>query len=287
MIAILKSLDSREIATAIWLLIFIAWCFTRPNIRKSLGGVLSVATTRPIATTLVMVIVYLAAVTLVLRNFELWTLAQFKITVFWFLFAGVPALMDIPEISKNPALLKAAAAKNFKLSLLLDFFINLYKLPLLGELFFVPFVALLGGLLAVAQSNDKYAPVQKLLNGVLVTVGLCLVFFQAYKLMTSFEEVNNADKLRDFALPVLYNFIFIPFMWAMSIYAAYDSVFCRLQFVIRDRSLQLYARRKLIAGFRTDIVALNIWFKLAWSGAFNSRGDVDQSISAVAKTARQ
>lgn len=281
MIEVFQSLDARELATAIWFAVFIAWCLTKPGIRKSLGGIFSVATSRPIATAFGLAIAYLVATTLVLRHFELWTLKQFKITALWFVVAGIPALMDTPEISKNPTLLRAAVVKNFKLSLLLDFFINLFKLPLLGELIFVPFTALLGGLLAVAQSDEKYAPVQRLLNGVLVAVGLGFFVFESYKVLTSFNTIANVDTLRDFALPIIYNVAFIPFLWVMGIYAAYESVFCRLRFVIKDHTLHGYAKRKLITGFRTDISALNVWFRSAWSGAFTSRNDIAQSIAAI------
>lgn len=284
MIEIIKSLDARELATAIWLGIFVAWCLTKPDIRKGFGSVLSAATARPIAIAFSLAIVYLVAITVVLSHFELWTLKQFKITALWFVVAGIPALADTPDISKNPTLLKTAVAKNFKLSLLLDFFINLFKLPLFCELIFVPFAALLGGLLAVAQSDEKYAPVQKLLNGVLIAVGLGFFVFESYKVLTSFDTISNVDTLRDFALPIIYNVTFIPLLWAMSIYAAYESVFFRLRFVIKDHTLHSYARRKLLTGFRTDIGALNVWFKAAWSGALTSRSDVARSIAATERS---
>lgn len=277
-------MDTRELATAIWLGILTTWCMTKPSIRNGFGSVLSAATARPVAIVFSLAIAYLVTMTVVLRHFELWTLKQFKITALWFIVAGIPALADTPEISKDPALLKTAIAKNFKLSLFLDFFINLFKLPLLGELIFVPFTALLGGLLAVAQSNEKYAPAQKLLNGVLIAIGFGFLVFESYKVLTSFDKIANVDTLRDFALPIIYNVAFIPLLWAMSIYAAYESVFYRLRFVIKDHTLHSYTRRKLITGFRTDIGALNGWFKAAWSGAFTSRSDVDQSIAATERS---
>jgi len=283
-IDILNSLDARELATAIWLALFIVWCLTKPGIRKSLLGVISAATAKSIVIAFSITIAYLAAVTVTLRSLDIWTLKQFKITAFWFVIAGIPALMDTPEISKNPALLRSAVAKNFKLSLLLDFFVNLFKLPLLAELVFVPFTALIGGLLAVAQSDEKYAPVQKLLNGVLIVIGLIFLVFETYKVLTSFDSIANVNTLRDFTLPIIYNIAFIPLLWAMSIYAAYDSVFSRLRFVVKDHTLHSYTRRRLVLGFRTDISALNNWSKAAWSGAFSTRNDVAQSIAATSRS---
>jgi len=226
----------------------------------------------------------MSAVTLVLRALDLWTLTQLKVTVLWFFVAGIPALMDAPEISSDPAKLRASVAKNFKLSLLLDFFVNLYKMPLLAELVFVPFTALIGGLLAVAQSDEKYVSVHKLLNGILLAVGLGVLVFVTYNVTTNFGAIANANTLRDLALPIIYNIAFIPLLWAMSIYAAYEAVFCRLPFVIKDRALHPYARRRLLLGFRTDVCALNAWFKASWSGAFNNRSDILQSIAATTRS---
>lgn len=127
MLEILYSLDTREIATAIWLGIFIIWCVTKPGVRKGFGSVVSAATARPIAIAFSLAIAYLSAVTLVLRALDLWTLTQLKVTVLWFFVAGIPALMDTPEISNDPTKLRASVAKNFKLSLLIDFFVNLTK----------------------------------------------------------------------------------------------------------------------------------------------------------------
>lgn len=283
MIDVFKSLDAREIAVAIWLAIFFVWCLTKSGIRKSLGRLLLAASARQIAMAFALAIAYLAGVTVLLCHLDLWTLSQFKITALWFFVAGIPSLMNTPAISEDPTLLRAALAKNFKLSVLLDFFINLFKLPLLVELIFVPFTALLGGLLAVAQSDEKYASVKKLLNGFMVALGFVFFVFETYKALTSFNTIANASTLRNFALPIIYNIAFIPLLWAMGVYAAYESVFCRLQFVIQDRALHPYTRRKLIACFRTDIAALNRWLKGAWSGQLASRSDVAQSIATIAK----
>lgn len=278
---IFNSLDSRELATAIWLAIFIFWCLTKPGIRKSLRSLFSATTALPIVVSLTLAMSYITIATVILQSLDMWTIKQLKITVLWYFLAAIPSLMDTPEISKNPASLKNAIAKNFKLSLILDLFINLFKLPFLAELIFVPFSALLGGLLAVAHLDKKYAPVQKLLNGILILIGLVFLAYETYKITTSFDEIANMDTLRDFTLPLIYNIAFIPFLWAIAIYAAYDSVFSRLQFVIKDSSLHSYAKRRLIIRFRTDITSLNAWSRSAWSGALTSRSEIHKSISAA------
>lgn len=112
-------------------------------------------------------------------------------------------------------------------------------------------------------------------------MGVGFLVFETYKISTSFEAIANLDTLRDFALPIFYNIAFIPFLWAISVYAAYESVFARLNFLIKDKTLHSYTRRKLITCFRTDIGALNSWLREAWSGTFTCRSDVDKSIVAI------
>lgn len=114
--------------------------------------------------------------------------------------------------------------------------------------------------------------------------GVGFLVFETYKTITSFETIANLDTLRDFALPIFYNIAFIPLLWVMSIYEAYESVFVRLKFVVKDKTLHSYTRRKLITCFRTDIGALNTWFREAWSGAFSCRSDIDQSIAAIERS---
>ena len=236
---------------------------------------------RPIALTFVLAAAYLVAVTYALRAVEFWTFQQFKITVLWFLFAGIPALTDIPRISEDPSHLGASAARNFKLSLLLDFFVNLFKMPLLAELFFVPFMALIGGMLAVAQGDEKYAIVEKFLNGLLALLGSALLAFALYKLASDFDSVANLNTGRDFALPILYNLAFVPVLWILAVYAAYESVFVRIGFVVADEDLRLYAKRRLFFSLRTDIRALNKWLRGAWTTALTSRSAIERSIQAL------
>lgn len=277
----LSSVNTRDIATAIWLGIFVTWCVTKPKVRQAFCKVVAAATAWRIAVTFSLAIAHLSAVTFVLTTLGLWTIAQLKITGLWFAGVGIPILMSIPQVSRDVRQLRSSFGKNFKLSLLLDFFVNLYKMPLLAELIFVPFSALVGGLLAVAQSDDKYSPVQKLLNGVLSVTGVGIIGFVTYKITTDFAQIANLNTLRNFALPLIYSLAYFPLTWAFVIYAAYESVFCLLPFVIKDPELHPYVRRRLIFSFGADVSSLNTWLKAASSTRFITRSDVVRSIEAI------
>jgi hypothetical protein len=278
------SIDSRDLAIAIWLVIFFTWCATKPEVRKSLGNFLAILASRPIFISIFLAAGYISIVTYALEALNCWTFYQLKITIFWFTAAGMPALMDTPKISRNPSMLRTAFLKNFKLSLLLDFFVNLFRFPIVGELIFVPLTAILGGLIAVAQSDEKYVPARKFINIIVAILGFGLFCYEIFKLATAFDTIANINTLRNFVLPILFNIAFIPILWGMSIYAAYESAFCRLQFLIKDKELQSYTKCRLILRFRANTSALNSWFDAAWSCSFDSQNDIDQSIAAIMRS---
>jgi hypothetical protein len=278
---VISSIDNREIAVSFWIVIMLAWCISKDAVRKSFVDVLKLITARPISLMFALAATYLAVVTYALKAVDFWTLQQFKITVLWFLFAGIPSLADISKISDDSSRLRTSVSSNFKLSLLLDFFVNLFKMPLAAEFFFVPLTAFIGGMLAVAQGNEKYNSVSKFLNFLQVLIGSALLAFAFYKIASDFNSVANLNTSRDFALPILYNLAFVPVLWILALYTAYESVFARIMFVVADDGLRTYTTRRLIFLLRTDIRALNRWFRSAWTTSLASRNEIELSILAI------
>lgn len=281
---ILLGFDNRDVAIAFWLIILSLWCSSKPNIRRSISQVFAAAFARPLIFVFGFTAAYLILTTAALHAVDLWTAKQLKITAFWFFVAGIPSIMDVSKIGRNPELLKDAIRKNFKLSLLLDFFVNLFKMPLWVELAFVPITVFVGAMLGLAQSKKEYASVEKMLNRFLILLGISMLTFQAYMLSKEYESVVNVDTLRDFLLPIIYNFSFIPILWTLSIYSAYERVLSQLHILIKDSELRAFTKRTLIINFRTDIAAINSWVKNARSAELTNRAEISQSIALVKKS---
>ena len=151
---------------------------------------------------------------------DLWTLSQLKGTVIWFLVACIPSMMDIPKLSEDFGLFRKVALKNFELSVLVDFYINLFHAPILVEMIVLPVATSLTAMLVVADNKEELKPAVRPITNALATIGLLWFFFQTYKLFTSFTEILELNTLRDFALPLLLNLAFIPALILYAIYAA-------------------------------------------------------------------
>jgi hypothetical protein len=280
---VLASIDNREIAITAWIAIALCWCLLKPIIREGLVDVIRAATARQIVIIVSLAVAYMAFVTSIFYAIGAWSIGQLNLSLLWLLFAGLPSLANIPKISENPRAWRASVTKNFKLSIFFDFFINFFALPLFAEFLLVPFMAILGGMLVYSEREEKYKSVHKLINGILATTVFGLLAFSTYHAIANFESFATLNTSLALLLPVAYNVMFIPFLWSVTIYSAYEEVFCRLQFVIKDTKLLRYTRRKLIFSFGANVSKLNAWFEAAWSHTITSQSDIVKSISVYAR----
>ena len=224
---------------------------------------------------------YFGCVVLLLAQLGVWVPSQFKITLLWLGTAGFLGLFSEPKVSENPELISKAAKEAFKVTMVLEFFVSLYRMPLLAELVFVPFSVLLGALVAVSEIDEKYRQANRFLTGVAIVVGLALLTYAAWKMAGDFGAVANIDTVRSFLLPIVYSLLLLPFIWAVAVFVAYESVFVRLQFVAKDESLHPYIKRSLILSFRCNTRYIRAWLRAAWFRTFATRKDVNDSIQSL------
>lgn len=279
--AILQSIDNRDIALCLWLLALLGWSLSKPKIRRSLGEFWAALARRQI-----LIAFGIAAATTALLSYGfsligLWTLSQFKGSFVWLVAACIPSIMGVPKLSQDFSLFKKAALKNFELSVLVDFYVNLFPGPLLVELILLPVAAALTVMVLIAESRHDLKSAHKLLSNALALVGICWFAFQAYKLVTSYTDVLSLNTARDFVLPLALNISFLPVLALYAVYAAYDSVFARVRFVVKEPALHRYTKMVLVARCGLNYMRLNRWFKRAWHLDLHDRSMIWRSISGA------
>ena len=286
MISIVQSLDNRELAIGIWLILFLLLALLQARVRKGLRGVIVAVTARPVVAVFLVMIAYYALVTIALWWANAWTFKQIKVSLLWILFSGLPSLAEVFRIREDPKRLKHVAMEILKLVVLLEFFANLFKLPLLAELMLFPFMVVLGISIAASETGNKHAHLRRVLLAVSALIVLALLLFSTYKLVTDGRSVLNVDTLRDFLLPIAYGVTSLPLLWFLATYSAYEEVFIRLQFVVQDKTLHGFIRRRLITSFQFDFRSVSRWLRSAWTTTIESRADVLQSIQAIKSSKR-
>lgn len=264
-----------------WLSVLLAWSISKPAVRGSLASLWNAFTHRQILMAFGLAAATTAGLAYLLSLVDLWTLSQLKGTVIWFLVACIPSMMDIPKLSEDFGLFRKAALKNFELSVLVDFYVNLFDAPLLVELFLVPVATALTAMLVLAENKEDLKPAARPIKNTLAAIGALWLFFQTYKIFTSFADIRGLNTVRDFTLPPLLNLSFLPVLALYAVYAAYDSVFARIQFVVKEKNLRRYTKIALLLRCRLNYMRLHRWLKMAWKSELTDRRKIWQSISGT------
>ena len=276
--AILESIDNRDLALFFWLVVLVTWILAKPDRRRLLRGIWQAATHHQILIAFGLAAATVAALSYLLSLAGLWTFSQLKGSVAWFIAACIPSMMDIPKLSHDFGLFRTAILKNFELSVLVDFYINLFHAPLLVEIILLPIATALTAMIVLAEMKPDLRSAHRPLTNILAAIGISWLIFQTYKLFSSFEEVKNLNTLRDFALPLALNLAFLPVLALYAVYAAYDSVFARVQFLVKEPALRRFAKISLILRCGLNYMRAHRWLKRAWHMDLDSRAGVWRSV---------
>lgn len=275
------SFDNREIAVCIWVLVLIAWAASKPDVRSSVVNLVSAAFAKQIVVSVVVFGFYFVGFVWILSVAGIWAESQLKLTAFWFFSAGLAGLASAAKVSNGAANIKEKIKGNFFISVFLDFFVNLYRMPLLAELLFVPFTAVLGAVVAYSGLHDKYKKVETLGNRLIVGLGLIVLAYAVYATTTNYDEVATLDNARSLTLPIVFSLGVLPIYWAGVVYVSYESMFIRIPFLIKDESLHRYAKLSIVRAFGSDTQRLHMWFRQAWHVNLDSAEAIDASIEKV------
>lgn len=237
-------LTSRELSLVIWSGAIVVWALSVSAVRKSLGPMIRSLMTPALGLPLVMMLGYVGAVVAGLHRAGWWQPGDTKDTILWIVGFAVVTFFETPEISRDPSRLKRVVAEVLSLAVVIEFVMNLFVMRLLFELLLVPVMAMVAMLLVLAEQRKEHAEAARLLRLAQSSIGFCLAAYVAFQLVTRFGEIATIGTAREFALPILLSFLFLPFQYLMALYAGYDGVLRRLGWLIRDRVVRRYARRR-------------------------------------------
>lgn len=279
--------NNRELALLIWLALFIIWASRKPGMRRALSGLMRAFFARKVFTLVALMVLYLVAVVIGFRYLNLWQPSHFTATLLWGVSVGLVTLINLNSISEDEHYFRKTALEQVRLLVLLEFFINFYVFDLWVEMVLVPITVFIGGMLAYAESDSKYAAVKRLLDVVMAIFGAALVVFAVYKAVTDFSAFATASTLRDFVLYPLMSLAFLPFTYIAALWVRYEGLFLRLSFFIRDKDLLRYAKRQAMIKINFRLNLLNAWARAVLRLRPESKADILDSLARVKRRGRE
>ena len=228
-------------------------------------------------------ILYMGFIIYGLYEIGLWKIHQLKSTFVWVASVGALSLFQLEKIKSDPQFFKNSIIKNLKLVAVVLFVLKFYKFNLVIELIMIPVFFVLGGALALTQSEK----IKNFCNNIMCAFGVGLIVFTIYMLIANFDKFANEKTMYDFITPPLLTLLYLPFIFVMMVLTTYESVFVRLPIAIKDPAVLRFAKRYSVFKFHFRLKLLERWTRLliceALSEGIISKTRIKESIDALYK----
>lgn len=239
--------NNREIATAIWLLAIFIFMLIKRGIRESLLNVIKAFFKIKILFSIFLMIVYTTGILIVLHHVRLWNTSLLKDSIVWFCFTGILMCFNLVTSKKEENHFRKIIINNIKIVIIIEFIINTYTFSLVVELVFIPLVTLLVMMEVIAKKDKKYSSLTKIINGLYIIIGVVILFYVISNVVSDYKNFGSLDTLRNILLAPLLTISFLPFIYFIMLFDAYERLFVRLNLGYEKSSkLKRYTKRKII-----------------------------------------
>lgn len=213
--------SDREIATAIWLGVLLAFALSKKAIREALPDLVKTFFHWKILTSVAVMILYTAGMVCLLHAANFWTVSLLKDTITWLL-SGMGLAVSFVTSHKDEKVFSRIAAGTVKIVVFLEFLVNTYTFSLPVELLLVPFAALIAMMDVVAKADAKYSSVARFTTGLQVVIGLAILAVAVVKAAADFGSLLSIDSIRQVLLAPVLSVLFAPLIYLLLLYARYE-----------------------------------------------------------------
>jgi hypothetical protein len=243
---ILGLLDNREKAWLIWIAFGLILVLRSKNFPSSLVSVVKTLLSKQILIVLAAMVGYVSLEVCVFHRLGLWDFGMVKATVVWLLGQALVMVFNHNRAHKDASYFKRTVLASLKVALVLDFLVNFYVLPIFLEIALVPILFLVAAMLELSKTREEYIRVRHLMQYVMAAIGFSLLGYATARLIGDVDSFASVDTLRLFALPIVLTLLFLPFVYALAVYTAYETIFVRIKLWVADTELARYTRRRVL-----------------------------------------
>jgi hypothetical protein len=274
-----NALSNREKALLVWIFVAFGLMMLKSNLRGSVSNVVRSLTVKNLVVLQLCFIAYVAAIVSLLASHGYWDTKMLKDTCLW-TFGAFVLLMGARAFSK-PSDFRKLALDTLKWTVLMEFLIATYTFSFWVEFTLTPFLFILGACQAIAQYDKKYAPAAKLFNAMIIVFGFGTLFFATYKAMHDSENFLTLTNLKSFLFPVFMSLTFIPFVYAFTLYMAYENILIRLPRMVRDIDQQKKVRRQLFQVGNLNLTKVCNISRNIFLAGIDKQSDIAQKLEEI------
>jgi hypothetical protein len=239
--------NNREWASIIFGLAIFIWLLSRRDTRTALSDVVKALFQNKIIVILLAMGLYVGLVVWLFHRVGFWKSRLAKDTAFWFLGMVIIFVRDAPKATEDIRYLKKMLFENLKFVSALAFVVSLYTFSLWVEILSLPLLFILAGLSVVAGSKEEYLPVKQVVDFAMGIYGIILIIWAFINIVSDFQSFASLDNLRTFALLPLLSIVFMPFVYFLVLFMAYEHLFVLIDRRLkRDERLARFTKWRLL-----------------------------------------
>lgn len=172
---IVTILSTREWAITIWGTGFFIWMLTQSEIRKSLWNVIKILLGKNLRRFFLIIALYVAGITMIFYQLPFWNNIYLKDIILWLIFSGISYCVN-SIIKGDTEHLKSTVKDNFRVIVIFEYFIGTFTFKFWIEMLIIPVITILTLMNVVAESEEKYRGVHKLIDIVLACIGWYMLY---------------------------------------------------------------------------------------------------------------
>ena len=228
MIQCVDLLSTREQASLILLSALVIGGMFHRKIRESIPQLILAFLNRSILLSLFLLFMYILLEVWIGYRIGWWNGKLAKETVIWSVVSGSVLLFKgALEANKDPDFFRNAVYATILPTVFITFFINLTSFNLIVEIVLQLIVAVLVVVSIYTHAHDerKYEPVRKYSDRILTLIVFFWLVYTACYLFETWAQIDRYQLLREFILPIWLTIGLLPFLFALSLYVAYEFPF--------------------------------------------------------------
>lgn len=281
-------INNREWALLIWLVVLGVVALLVPKLRASLASVVKAAAQPAILISIVALVSYVGGVVFLGWLAGLWETDLVVDTVVWLFGPAFGLLLSMSRVG-DPSFFGRAVLTTIRVTVLIEFLVNLFVFSLPVELILQPVLTFLVLLSAVAGMKQEFQSVRRGLDVLLALIGMGLTAYVVYRLVRDWETFEPLGSLRLLVLPVWLTLTVIPFIYLYGAFAIYQAAFMRMAGVGRESEPQWRARLGLVSvlHFRLRLVGEFHGYWASQAASAKSLGHARQAVKGFLSTRRE
>ncbi len=276
--------NSRELAILTFVLVgMIVFLFFKQS-RSILKDFLKLAFSLLKMRLYVVMLLYMATWVFLFYRLDLWGPDLLKDTIKWLLYAATVTFFHIERFREDKREYLKVFKEIFTGSVLLEFFTDKFTLSYWVELLLLPCITCVVLLRTLTKKEKKFQSVDKILQHLLMVVGLLFLGHLVLHGIEDFHSWFNKEGLKEFLLPIILSALLMPYIFVLSIYMTYETQFISLSYKLHAPALLPYAKRKAVKNFFWNFKGMERWVRRIKFEDIRSKAELDDSIRSYRRT---